>query len=105
MRQSAAVPPLGLRAPTTMSRHIAAALLVALAIDGRVYPDIPVAWWILLATVWLVAATCVVAESRVRRDDWRRCRECLEGKSAWDVYIMVDRIAESLQQMQRLAAG
>lgn len=63
----------------------AAAILVGLAIAGRVYPDIPVEWWILLATLCLVAAACMVAESRIHRGHWRRCRGCVEGKSPWDV--------------------
>lgn len=73
----------------TASMAIGAAMsacLAVLAATGRVFPDLPLAWWIPVGVGFATGSLCLFVESRVHRDKWRHWAEYMERKNAWDIF-------------------
>ena len=73
-------------ATTAMSiEAISSALLATLAVLGRVFPDLPAAWWPPVVFGMAAGPLCLFAESRLHRRQWAEWRDYMTDKSAWDI--------------------
>ena len=61
------------------------ALLATLAAAGRIYPEIPVAWWPLVGAGMVASPSLALVESRVNRARWNQWRVSTQRCSLWDI--------------------
>ncbi len=64
---------------------VTSALLAVLASLGRVYPDLPPAWWPVIGTAMVAGPVLLMVESRVNRVRCNQWRAFMQRSSAWDV--------------------
>jgi hypothetical protein len=61
------------------------ALLAVLATQGRVFPNLPLQWWVPIGALFISAALSMGVESVVHREQWERWRAYMEHMTAWDI--------------------
>jgi len=61
------------------------ALLAVLATQGRVFPNLPLQWWVPIGVLLISAPLCLGVESVVHREQWERWRAYMEHMTAWDI--------------------
>jgi hypothetical protein len=62
-------------------------MLAALAAAGRVFPDLPRAWWPLVGAGLLLGPLLLLIESRLHRAKWIQWKRYMERKSAWEILM------------------
>jgi hypothetical protein len=63
-----------------------AGLLTVLAASGNVFPDLPLGWWVPVGFGLFSGPACLFVESRIHRAEWKRWRDYMEPKNAWDIF-------------------
>jgi hypothetical protein len=65
----------------------ASATLAGLAAAGHVFPRLPGPWWVFIGACMALVPVLLLIESRVHRFEWRKWREHMESKNAWDIFM------------------